>query len=211
MDVFCDINEGDVVFDCGAYVGDITEFFRKKGATVYAFEPEAVLVKILEERFKDNNNVIVINKGAYDSDAKLKFYLNRNYKKEGTKFLEGTSTFEGKINVGKDYVEAEVIDLANFIKNLGKKVKLLKLNVEGCEYRILDKLIDSKVIYDIERVVVAFHSKKIPSLLRDHKALKRKVIKHKLYNTIIYWEWWANNRSVITSIKKLSKRKVDLV
>ena len=33
------INPGDLVIDCGANVGKVTDYFSSKGATVIAFEP----------------------------------------------------------------------------------------------------------------------------------------------------------------------------
>jgi FkbM family methyltransferase len=54
---------------------------------------------------------------------------------------------EFKSNVNKDkFVDVEIIDLIEFIGSLNQKVKLLKMDVEGVECKILKKLIDTDLI-----------------------------------------------------------------
>ena len=58
------INPGDLVIDCGANVGKVTDYFSSKGATVIAFEPNQFAFSYLKEKFKYNPEVDVINKGV---------------------------------------------------------------------------------------------------------------------------------------------------
>ena len=46
------INPGDLVIDCGANVGKVTDYFSSKGATVIAFEPNQFAFSYLKEKFK---------------------------------------------------------------------------------------------------------------------------------------------------------------
>ena len=43
-----DIQPGDCVIDCGANVGDVTNFFLSCGATVIAFEPNSHAFGVLQ-------------------------------------------------------------------------------------------------------------------------------------------------------------------
>jgi FkbM family methyltransferase len=207
MSKFLDsVKEGDIVIDCGAFVGKIGNFFVDKGAIVYMFEPSPVLCRRLRKRFKDNDRVIVVNKGVYDKKCKLKLYYHKEYKSASRiskfKYLEGSSIFVRKRNVGRDYFLINAIDLSNFIKKLNCRIKLLKLNIEGSEYAVLDRLIDTNVIHLIDNVIVAFHNKKIDRLKSKHSALKAKAIKTGVYETIIKWKWWEKNKIFLNRIRK---------
>ncbi|HUV14449.1 MAG TPA: hypothetical protein VMY18_12460, partial [Acidobacteriota bacterium] len=51
------IHPGSLVFDIGACIGQMTEFYLSRGARVIAVEPESVDVKKLRERFGSNDQV----------------------------------------------------------------------------------------------------------------------------------------------------------
>ena len=52
------INIGDLVIDCGANVGKITEYFLLRGAQVIAFEPNKFAYSYLKEKFNIHNLII---------------------------------------------------------------------------------------------------------------------------------------------------------
>lgn len=54
------INEGDLVFDIGANVGDLTALYLELGARVVCVEPQEACLKILEKRFGRNPGVSII-------------------------------------------------------------------------------------------------------------------------------------------------------
>lgn len=205
LNLFEKVGKDDLVIDCGAYIGDISQYFLDKGAKVLSIEPSPILSSKLRLRFK-KGKVAVINKAAYDKNCDIKLFYHQDYKKADKshkiKYLQGSSICASKKNVGKGFFTTEAIDLSNFIGKMGDKVKLLKLNVEGAEYRILDRLIDTGVIYNIENVVVSFHNRSIESLQNAHVLLKQKAIKAGVYGTIIHWKWWDNNRNFLTKIRK---------
>lgn len=58
------VKAGDLVFNVGANVGTRTEIFADLRAKVFALEPQPELVKRLRERFKDRENVMIIEAAA---------------------------------------------------------------------------------------------------------------------------------------------------
>ena len=50
--LFDTVKEGELVIDCGAYLGKISNYFADKGAIVYAFEPCRALAEELETKFQ---------------------------------------------------------------------------------------------------------------------------------------------------------------
>ena len=65
-----ELEQGDYVIDCGANIGEVTNFFQQVGAKVYAFEPNKHAFEILSKRYHDNENV-VCNQQYYPTNHHL--------------------------------------------------------------------------------------------------------------------------------------------
>ena len=89
----------------------------------------------------------------------------------------GSSLLSSKpnVNINKS-VETEVIDLANFINNIDKKIKILKVDIEGMECDLLNHLIETNAINNIELVLVETHDHKIPELIEPTLQLRKKIL-----------------------------------
>lgn len=182
------LGPGNVGIDLGANVGNITEIMASKGATIYAFEPNPFAYKVLSDRFSENSNVFCINKGVLDRNDILRLYLHENCEEDQIKWSTGSSFLEFKSNVIKDkFIEVEVIDLIQFIEAIESDIKLIKMDVEGVECRILNKLIDSSIIKRIGLILVETHDKKIPELKEETEKLRRRIIEDRLTNINLDW------------------------
>ena len=176
-EIFDRLGPKDIAIDCGANVGDVTALMAKNGAAVYAFEPNPYAFEVLNERFKDNPNVHCINKGVMDKPGKMPLYLHEFHEEDDVKWSTGSSFLSCKSNVKEDdFVEVELVDISNFIAKLGKKVSIMKMDVEGVEYDILEKLIESGTIKRIKLLLVETHEEKIPEI-RDKAEIIRSKIK----------------------------------
>lgn len=185
---FEQLNFGDIAFDCGANVGEITRQMADQGARVYAFEPNPYVFRILKERFQNNDNVICLPQGVFDKNCRQRLYFHKNSDADEVYWSQGTSLLDFKGNVNKKkFIEVELIDLSEFIEKLGQRIKLLKLDVEGVEYEILNKLIDTKIYNLIDLILVETHEKKIPELHSKHQALLEKLKKEKITNIDLTW------------------------
>ena len=152
------INEGDIVVDCGANVGDITQYFVNKGAIVYAFEPNPYAFEVLSARFEGNNSVTCINEAVSDHKGTGKLFFHELAEDDHVKYSTGSSMVADKNNVteGK-FVEVQVSDLSEFIQSLPSTPKVLKIDIEGEEHKILNKMIDNGTILSIPFVFVETH------------------------------------------------------
>jgi FkbM family methyltransferase len=183
------MHEGDIAVDCGANVGKITQFLAREKATVYAFEPNPYAFQVLQEHFKDAPNVHCLQKGVWDCYGVLPLYLHKNAHKDQVHWSTGSSLLACKQNVTKDgYIDIEVIDLAEFIQSLKARVKVLKLDVEGAECRILWKLIRDNTLELIDHVFVETHDHKIPELQWDTNELRQYIRDNRLKNINLYWQ-----------------------
>jgi FkbM family methyltransferase len=186
---FDSLGAGDVAIDCGANLGLITEVLAQKGAEVHAFEPNPDAFAILRERCSGFPLVHLYPQAVLDKPGQMMLYLHLNYDCNPERFSKGSSLVADKKNVSETRgVEVEVIDLAAFIRNLGKPVKILKMDIEGSEYPLLMHLIRSGVMERIETVLVETHAGSIPSL-RDQDADLRKLISEKQLEDKIDLNW----------------------
>lgn len=133
------IGYGDLVFDIGAYVGDLTEIFLELGARVICVEPNPYCIEILKKRYAKNNNVIVVSKGVGSFKGRAVLHINE--------LSPGTSTFWSKWCKqdrfkGQSFnkrVFVSVTTLDSLIKKFGVP-RFCKIDVEGFEEMVLNGL-----------------------------------------------------------------------
>jgi len=185
-----EINFGDIVIDCGANIGDVTNYFQNRGAKVIAFEPNEYAYNVLQERFKNNPKVTCVQKGVAGSNntGKGKLFLHEEAGKDQVMYSTGSSIVSDKNNVNtENYLLIELIDLCKFIKILNKPVKILKIDIEGAEIDLLNSLIDEGIAQEIPYIFVETHEKKVPSLVEPTEKLKQRIKDEKLFNINLNW------------------------
>lgn len=104
---------GQTVVDVGAYVGDSTIAFARRGAIVHAFEPSVAFCGFIRRNLDANalaSRVVLHEVGLSDRLSEL------NVRNDRLHFVEG---------------------VAYAIENLPQAVDLLKLDCEGAEYHLL--------------------------------------------------------------------------
>jgi FkbM family methyltransferase len=131
-------NETELFIDGGAYVGDfIDEIYSKmpadivKELRIYSFEPEMSNFKIMYEKWKDDEHVIMLNKGI-SAEA-------------GTMYFETDLAENGHVSENGD-IKLEVDSIDNVLGS--KKATFIKFDIEGSELDGLkgakNQIIDNK-------------------------------------------------------------------
>lgn len=173
--------DGDsIFFELGGFVGDYSsKIVEKYNPKVYIFEPKIEHFRELERKFKDNKKINIYNLGLSDSEETA--YINEL----------GESSFITNTNrAGLEKIE--LIKLSNFIikENL-EIIDLININIEGSEYKVLNNIIDSKIISKIKFLQIQFH-KNIPFSAWKRYRIQKKLSKtHKLiWNYSFVWERW---------------------
>lgn len=69
----------------------------------------------------------------------------------------------------------EQIDLVSFIDRLQRPVALLKMDIEGAEVTVLERLLDTGCIARVGHVFVETHEKRIPELAPRMQALRDRI------------------------------------
>ncbi|HEV7866673.1 MAG TPA: FkbM family methyltransferase [Chthoniobacteraceae bacterium] len=178
----------DVAIDCGANVGEVTEHLAAGGATVYAFEPNPHAFARLKERFARRSNVHCIDRAVLDRVEVVQLFLHQQAEEDPVKWSTGSSVLGFKSNVDQARsVQVEAVDLAAFVLELDREVRLLKLDVEGVECCILNRLIDSGAIARIGTILVETHEKKIPEIREEMAALRTRIAREDLSKIRLDW------------------------
>ena len=178
-----DLNSDSVVFDLGGYLGDFTQgIVEKFDCNVYVFEPVPEYAKKISQRFIDNEKVKVFAFGLEDKDSKERIYLNN----------DGSSVYEVKDIA--DSVEIEYRNISQFLKeNKIKRIDLMKINIEGGEYALLEHLLKTKRIQQIENIQVQFHYiKNLNAKKRQERICQQLMRTHELtwaYRPFIFENW----------------------
>ena len=175
-----DIKDEDVVFDLGGYQGDWAAKLPNLNCNIYIFEPVREFSEHCAERFKDRPNIHCY---AFGLDATT-HEANISHEADGSSQYHD----QGETEVAK------FVSIESFMEENGiDKVKLMKMNIEGGEYDILEQLIKSGSIDKFENLQIQFHD--IPEINSEArmKAIWAELEKtHKLtwaYSPYIHENW----------------------
>lgn len=125
----CEVEEGDVVIDAGAFVGDTALYFAQKTGKegkVYAFEPIKQLVQSAEENLKDNklDTICEVVPFALSNVNKTLWFKN-----DGS-----CSTTVDPASAQSDLLEVKAVSLDGFVEEREiERVDFLKADLEGAD------------------------------------------------------------------------------
>lgn len=140
---------GDIVFDLGAYEGswcdDMLSMYPEIEIHLFELFPE--YAKGLIERYSSYNNVIVNDYGLSSSNAEVKV-TEDGLSTSAISHKTGSKIHVGKIKFFDDYMTSKSIS----------NIKLLKMNIEGGEYDLLEHLVGTSWIDQIENIQIQFHN-----------------------------------------------------
>lgn len=179
------LDEDSIVFDVGGYKGTFTDEIQKiNDCVIYNFEPVKKYYDIILEKQKHNSKVHCFNYGL-GADAK-----NVEINIQG----ESSSIFFGKNNSCGECEKIRIESINKFITDYKiKKINLLKLNIEGSEYDLLDSLFQiNHYINIIEVLLIQFHDF-IPNAVQRREIIQKKlyVTHHKVFDYPFIWEKWV--------------------
>jgi FkbM family methyltransferase len=147
-------NEDTIVYSLG--VGDEIDFdlsiIDKYGVEVFAFDPTPSSIDMLDAsrlpgKFHFQPWAVTA------SDGSLKFYPR--LKKDGTK-SEVMFTMVPEEETKDDVIEVPAYSLSSITRKLGhKRIDILKMDIEGAEYEVLEGLLASPV--QPTQLLVEFH------------------------------------------------------
>ena len=175
-----DLNSDSLVFDVGGYKGEFAaDILCKYGSNIYVFEPIKDFFGIIESKFLKNKKVKSFNFGLAGENANLKISLSDN---SSSIYLNGERTETIELKSIVEFLKAQDI----------KEVDLIKINVEGGEYELLESLLSNDFIKVFKNIQVQFHDFLIENAKERMNEIQMNLsITHKLtYQYEFVWENW---------------------
>jgi FkbM family methyltransferase len=176
------LDPSSIVFDLGGYKGEWSEeIYKKYKPTIYIFEPIKDFYVLINQKFLSNSKVKVFNYGLSNSNEKKFISLKDD---ASSTFLEGNK------------IEIELKDIGDTIKNLKLScIDLIKINIEGGEYEVLPRLIETGQISIFKNIQVQFHDF-IPHAVEMRNNIRKELNKthHLTYDYPFVFENWEINK-----------------
>jgi FkbM family methyltransferase len=168
-----------LIYDVGGYIGDWTwGMLEKYSCKVYVFEPHPELFKHLSNRFMDSIGVKLHEFALGGKSDRVLL----------SSAAEGSSIVSRR---GADLIQVQLVDICYHLRSEGRPVALIKLNIEGAEYDLLERLLWSEESMLAGDFLVQFHLGS-PDAEQRYAEIARKLCEtHRcVWRYAFLWELW---------------------
>jgi len=175
------LNINSIVFDLGGYKGDFAfQIYERYKCNVYIFEPHPTFYKFCIDRFKGNSKIHVFDFGLSDENGSFKL----------SDLDDGSSLFDR--DGAASHIEVKVREFSPLFEELNlKKIDLIKINIEGAEFPLLEHMYLKNIFPLIDNLQIQFHN------FVDDAPSKKNLINQNLslthtrtWNYEFVWENW---------------------
>lgn len=140
------VTTGSLVIDAGGYKGEWTVgMLARYGCRSKLFEPFPHYAKYCSRLFSKNSMVEVFSLALGGSERTADFPVGAN-----------DSTSEFRIKDGVEIVTIPVADVAKVIES--EPISCMKINIEGGEYEVLERLIETGLTTQCDSFLIQFHN-----------------------------------------------------
>ena len=175
-----DLNKDSLVLDLGGYEGQwASDLFSRYRCRIAIFEPVSTFASRITERFQKNEAVEVFQCGLGGATKAETIHICG----------AGSSTYRKKSNTE----EIRIIDVREwFSENHIESIQLMKINIEGGEFELLERLIETRLIESIDNIQVQFHNIALDSARRMESIQRGMERTHvPTYQYRFVWENWT--------------------
>jgi len=173
------LNSQSIIFDIGGYKGEwAKKIYNKYNCNIYIFEPVKFFFNDINKTFKDNKKIKIFNFGLSNKNKVIDMSIDN----------DSSSTNKD----GANKTKAQFKSISNFInRHKIQNIDLIKINIEGDEYDLLNNLIKNDLVKNIRNIQIQFHDF-IPNAKKEMHKIQKKLSKtHKLsYQYHFVWENW---------------------
>lgn len=162
----------NVFIDCGAYDGDSIEEFRnwrkvsfvdKEDWTIHAFEPNPKFDHNLKK--KADSKTFIHKKAVWIEDTELQFAVDQ------TKSPLGSTLMSGKTNIWDTMpkIKVQAFDFSKWLKQFKDDFVVVKMDIEGAEFKVLEKMMADDTDKIPSVMMVEFHPNKVREYTTTYK------------------------------------------
>lgn len=174
-----DLTPSSHVLDVGGFKGDFAaRLIAEHGVNVTVFEPIPSFAEAIRQRYANDPRVTLIEAALSCEDGEGVFARNG----------DGSGAF-----ASGELVKIRLIDAARFVEEYCRQdIALAKLNIEGGEYALLERLVATGHIRRFENLQVQFHLN-VPQARSRYRRLARSLRQtHELtWRYPFVWENWT--------------------
>lgn len=153
-----------VFIDCGSNTGDTLEVFIKnwkdfRDYEVYCFEPNKLITQDYQSRFSSFKKLEVFNKAVWIREEVKNFYLGNKNRHMTNSRLEDFTVGRDKSKFRSESTKVECINFSEWLNDNfnNDDYVVLKMDIEGAEYDVLEQLIEDKTLNMVDQLYVEFH------------------------------------------------------
>ena len=175
-----ELNSDSIVVDLGGYLGEFTEeIYRRYGCSIYLFEPVKEYYDICVKKFAHSNKIKCLNYAVGKSES---VYVTN----EGN----STSLYASNSNSNRELINSKSI--LETLQELGiRNIDLMKLNVEGSEFVIMQDILDFGDEIMVSKFLIQFHNFIDGASEMRNKIRKKLELTHsEVFNYPFVWEYW---------------------
>ncbi len=180
------LSKESLVLDVGGYEGQwASDIYEKYRSNIVIFEPVSEWARKIAERFSHNTDIRVYKFGLSNDNKSCPIYL-----------ADDSTSVHGS---GGNYERIELVKGSEFIqKENMTEIDLMKINIEGGEYELLEDLIETRMIQRVKDIQVQFHEC-VPNAKEKMTKLQARLEKtHYLtYQYEFVWENWRRKPTPI--------------
>lgn len=134
---FVEVQPGDVVVDCGAYVAGFSLSAARIARQVHAFEPDRLNALCARRNLRDWNHAEVIEAGLYDRSSEMTLNVSSNSVEH--------SLLQPDDNIVVETRRIPVVSLADYAREKGiERYDFVKIEAEGVELEVFTGLEDMR-------------------------------------------------------------------
>jgi len=180
-----DLDADSLVLDLGGYHGQWTsDLFSRYQCRVMIFEPVSKYAETIRNRFQLNSKIELYQYGL-GASSRLEIM---GISDDGSSLFKNTHETE----------EIEIVDVKKWFEGMDThKIDLMKINIEGGEYELLERMIESGIVKNIINLQVQFHNIDTQSATRM-KEIQNRLEKTHLptYQYRFVWENWRRKSNM---------------
>lgn len=175
------LTPNSVVFDLGGYLGQwSSDIAARYNCNIYIFEPVKEYAQLIQERFSKNAKIHVFQKGLAQQSTRAYIKID--------KFASRLSDSSTKENTAP--IELEEFN-GFLLQHDIHQIDLMKINIEGAEFDLLDYLIATNTIHRVKALLIQFHNFVDNHEYRRNQIQEKLAATHqKIFDYPFVWELW---------------------
>lgn len=168
-----------LVFDLGGFEGQwASDLFARYGCSIWVFEAAPEFSRAVVHRFAHNPRIRVFPFGLGERTKEMTLSLDGD---ASSGYMAGSTTTEARIIAASEFLSEHRVE----------RIDLMKVNIEGAEYDLLDHLLETGWTSRIVDLQVQFHDF-VPGAEARMRAIQRRLsATHELtWQYEFVWENW---------------------